>query len=204
MAQQGGLYSETGPDIDDADLIIQSLPFNLLLRELAPPMYSKVAELDSELHEGLRKAGFEVSLGPYGSGHQGQALIGGGSYIDTGKNAMQHIVDGNIKIKRGEVCAFSQSGVLYSDGTAAEADLVVFATGFPNMRDTVRPIVGDEVADQLTTVWGLDDEGEINGLYRPSGHPKLWFMGGGFQDSRWGSKYLALQIKASEEGLIDN
>ena len=71
------------------------------------------------------------------------------------------------------------------------------------MRETVRPFVGDGVADNLTIVAGLDEEGELNGFYRPSGHPRLWFMGGGFQDSRWGSKFLALQIKATEEGLID-
>jgi cation diffusion facilitator CzcD-associated flavoprotein CzcO len=196
----GNLYSETGPGIDEADLISLSSPFNLLLRELAPQIFEHVAQGDAELHEGLKNVGFEVSRGPYGSGHLGQSLLGGGCYIEKG--ALQLIINGQIKIQRGEIASFTQNGVVFSDGTEAEADLVIFATGFPNMRDTIRPIVGDGLADQLTVVWGLDDEGEINGLYRPSGHPKLWFMGGGFQDSRWGSKFLALQIKATEEGLI--
>ncbi|UZF48312.1 hypothetical protein [Rhodococcus rhodochrous] len=78
---------------------------------------------------------------------------------------------------------------------------MVFATGWPNMRDTIRPIIGDEVADQLTPVWGLDEQGEIQGTFRPTGTPRLWYMAGGFQQSRYGSKILALQIKAVEAGL---
>jgi cation diffusion facilitator CzcD-associated flavoprotein CzcO len=195
----GELYSEVGPGRDEADMISLSMPFNLLMGELAPQLFAVINELDAEMRKGLEDAGFELSLGPNGSGHLGASITGGGCYIDTGGAAL--IVDGSIKIQRGEIASFTEDGVVYSDGTEAAADLVIFATGFPNMRDTLRPIVGDEIADQLTVVWGLDEEGEINGLYRPSGHPRLWYMGGGFQDSRWGSKLLALQIKAAEEGL---
>lgn len=38
-------------------------------------------------------------------------------------------------------------------------------------------------------------------MFRPSGHPGFWFMGGNLALCRIYSKFLALQIKAIEEGL---
>lgn len=43
--------------------------------------------------------------------------------------------------------------------------------------------------------------GEVNTMWRPSGHPKLWFMGGSLALCRINSRFVALQIKAEEEGL---
>ena len=194
------LYSESSPPVDEADLISLSFPWHLFL-EISPPTVKAVAELDKELLDGLRDAGFALTDGINGSGLFGLSLIrGGGYYIDKGCSRL--IIDRKIGLKRGEVARFTRTGVVYSDGSEADADVVVFATGWPNMRDNIRPIVGDEIADRLTTVWGLDEQGEIKGVFRPSGHPRLWFMGGGFQQSRYGSKLLALQIKGVEEGLL--
>lgn len=39
------------------------------------------------------------------------------------------------------------------------------------MRETNAELLGKDVIDQTETVYGLDEEGEINGSYRPSGHP---------------------------------
>lgn len=39
------------------------------------------------------------------------------------------------------------------------------------MREVNKQIFGTEVIDRTREVWGLDSEGEINGSYRPSGHP---------------------------------
>lgn len=48
------------------------------------------------------------------------------------------------------------------DGTELEADLVVLATGYKNMRDGIREVLGDRVADRCKPIWGLDEErGEI-------------------------------------------
>nr|WP_218680961.1 NAD(P)/FAD-dependent oxidoreductase [Rhodococcus qingshengii] len=200
-ALHGDLYSETSPPNDDADLISLSYPWPLFL-QLSPPTVQEIAKQDVELLSGLEKAGFQVWFGPKDDGLFGLALRGGGYYIDKG--CSQLIIDGKIKIQRGEVASFTENGVVYSDGTEASADIVVFATGWPNMRDAVRPIVGDVLGDQLTEVWGLDDEGEVKGAFRPSGHPKLWFMAGSFQMSRYGSKLLALQVKATDLGLVDS
>jgi hypothetical protein len=38
-------------------------------------------------------------------------------------------------------------------------------------------------------------------MWRPSGHPGFWFMGGNLALCRIYSKFLALQIKAIEVGL---
>lgn len=193
------LYSESSPPVDQADLLSLSFPWHLYL-ELQPPVTRKLAEIDKELLDGLREVGFELTDGVNGSGLLGLGIgRGGGFYIDKGCSRL--IASRQIALKHGEVSRFTATGVVYSDETEAPADVVVFATGFPNMRDTIRPIVGDEVADRLTTVWGFDEQGEINGVFRPSGHRRLWFMAGGFQQSRWGSMLLALQIKAAEEGI---
>ena len=198
-AMHEALYSESSPPVEQSDLLSLSFPWHLFL-ETSGPGVEQLAEIDKELLDGLRAAGFELTSGINGSGLFGLSLIrGGGYYIDKGCSRL--IADRKIALQHGEVARFTATGVVYSDGTEAQADIVVFATGWPNMRDTIRPIVGDEVADGLTTVWGLDDQGEIKGVFRPSGHPRLWFMAGGFQQSRYGSKLLALQIKAVEEGL---
>jgi putative flavoprotein involved in K+ transport len=192
----------TGLRAEDADLMMLSMPFNLMLQELAPISQRRMDELNADLLEGLKAAGFEVSDGPFGSGHVGQTLYGGGSYIHTGdKNGLSLIIEGKIRVQRGSIDQFTPGGVVYTDGTEQAADMVVFATGFPNMRENLRPIVGDEVADRLSVVWGLDEEGEIRGLYRPSGHPWLWYIGGGFPDARWGSKLVAHQIVGAFVGL---
>jgi putative flavoprotein involved in K+ transport len=91
---------------------------------------------------------------------------------------------------------------VFSDGASLEADVVVLATGYQNMRESARQLLGDVVADRCSPVWGLDDEGELRTIWRRSGHDRLWFMGGNLQQARTYSKFLALQIKADEERLL--
>jgi len=69
------------------------------------------------------------------------------------------------------------------------------------MRTQCRKIFGDEVADKVKDVWGFDEEGEIRTMWRKTGHPGFWFMGGNLALCRWYSRLLALQIKGLEEGL---
>ena len=196
----GALYGESAPPVDDADLLLNSLPWHLFLKEVAPAEVRRVAKLDAEMLAGLNQAGFRTTLGPGDTGLAGSAWGGRGYYIDKG--ACQLIIDGKIKIQPGEITSYTPDGVVFSDGSTVSADLVVFATGFPNMRENLRPIIGDDIADRLTPIWYLDDEGEIRGVFRPTTHPRLWFAGGGFLQSRFGSRLLAVQIKASELGLM--
>ena len=60
-----------------------------------------------------------------------------------------------------EITKMKPRGLLFSDDTELEADEIVFATGYQNMRGTSRKIFGDQIADQLKDVWGFDEEGEL-------------------------------------------
>lgn len=44
-------------------------------------------------------------------------------------------------------------------------------TGYLDPRLSHREIYGADVVDNTSPIWGLDDEGEIRGVYRPTGHP---------------------------------
>lgn len=35
----------------------------------------------------------------------------------------------------------------------------------------MRGVFGDATIDRVGPVWGLDEEGELRGCYRPTGHP---------------------------------
>ena len=197
----GGLYEEGGPDTEDADLIFMSIP-NAMLKRLHVDATKEIKKRDAELLAGLEKAGFKLDDGPDEAGFFMKYFQrGGGYYIDVG--ASQLIIDGKIKVKQGqEITEVKPHGLLFTDGTVLEADEIVFATGYQNMRGTARKIFGDEVADQLNAVWGFDNEGELRTMWRKTGHPGFWFFGGNLALCRYFSRMLALQIKAMEEGIM--
>ena len=59
---------------------------------------------------------------------------------------------------------------MFSDGTELKADVVVFATGFVgSMKVAIREMLSSEVADRIEDFWGINEEGEIRGAFRPSG-----------------------------------
>ena len=94
-------------------------------------------------------------------------------------------------------------GLLKKDGSVAEADVIVAATGYKNLQDVVRHFMGDEIADRIGPVWGFDEGGELRNMWCRTPQPGLWFVGGGLPHVRLYSKFLAQQIKACEVGLID-
>jgi hypothetical protein len=160
-------------------------------------------EHDKKLLDGLRAAGFQLDSGPMNAGLLMKYYQrGGGYYIDVG--ASQLIIDGKIKVKQGqELKQILPNGIEFADGSKLEADEIVFATGYQNMRTQARLIFGDEVADRVSDVWGFNDEGEFRTMWQKTGHPGLWFMGGNLAISRYYSRMLALQIKAVEEGIVE-
>jgi hypothetical protein len=83
------------------------------------------------------------------------------------------------------------------------ADEIVFTTGYQNMRTQAHLLFGNKVADRLREVWCFDEEGEWHTMWRQSGHPGFWFMGGNLAMSRYFGRFLVLQIKALEEGLMN-
>ena len=195
-----GVYSEDGPPTDDADVWLQGTPMPVL-KLIQVAVTSASNDMDKATLEGLRSAGFALDKGPDDAGlFMKYYQRGGGYYIDVG--ASQLIVDGKIKIKQGAgISEVTPTGLAFSDGTELPADEIVFATGYQNMRTEARTIFGDELAERVGNVWGFDDEGEFRSIWRNSGHPGFWFMGGNLALCRYFSKVLALQIKAREVGL---
>lgn len=194
-------YSETAPPVDEADMLFTGTPYRLHAR-LARGATKTIAELDRPLLDALEEAGFGLTYGEDWGGLLPISLVrAGGYYIDKG--CCQLVADRKIRLQRGEIAELTETGVVYSDGTVEEADIVAFATGWLNMREAARPICGDAVTDRISLVWGLDDEGELRSTFRQSGHPNLWFFAGAFMQCRPHSKHTALQILGVELGLVD-
>jgi putative flavoprotein involved in K+ transport len=194
------LYDED-ISFEDCDLLATSFPYPIY--ERAHQRMTKMnAEADRQLLEGLKKRGFKLTSGADGSGWQIMYQNrGGGYYFDAGCSQM--IVDGRVGlIQFADIEHFSAAGVRMKDGTVKEADLIVLATGYEGQKEAVRRVLGDETTERIGPVWGFDEEGELAGMWRPTGQPGLWFLAGGLAQCRIFSKVLALQIKARELGLI--
>ncbi|RJE24726.1 monooxygenase [Aspergillus sclerotialis] len=198
-----GVYDENSPPVDDADMLIHGLP-TPVLKALHTGLTKKTTEYDRDMLDGLKRAGFKADLGPDDAG----LLIkyfqrGGGYYIDVG--ACQLIAEGKIKVKQGqEISEVLPRGLRFADGTELEADEIILATGYQNMRTQTRVMFGDEVVDRVGDVWGFNEEGEMRTIWQRSGHPGFWFHGGNLAMCRYYSKPLALQIKALEVGLYQD
>ncbi|KAL3438136.1 hypothetical protein BDV09DRAFT_160969 [Aspergillus tetrazonus] len=198
-----GLHEENGPPTEECDLIAESLPYPVRFA-LDVHFTKRAFEAEKVLMMGLQNAGFELDHGIDGAGiSRAYMTRGGGYYIDVG--CSQLIADGKVKVRRSPdgIAGFTERGLVLKDGGVLESDIVVLATGYDNMRTTVRKTLGDKIADRLRDVWDLDEEGELNSMWRPSGHPGFWYMGGNLALCRIYSKFLALQIKAVEAGLVD-
>ncbi|GIF63180.1 monooxygenase [Asanoa ishikariensis] len=196
----GSNFVEGGPPTAYADLLAAGTPWPLVL-EFAKDGVKETAKKDADLLAALDAVGFKRNDGPDGTGLMGYALAyGGGYYIDVGASGL--IADGKIKLAQGSGLAeFTPEGIRLEDGRTLDADLVVLATGYQNMRETARRLFGDEVADRLPLVLGIGEDGEIGGLYRRTGHPAFWYMGGPLAWVRIYSKHLALQITAKHAEL---
>ncbi|KAK7008195.1 hypothetical protein R3P38DRAFT_2791530 [Favolaschia claudopus] len=163
-----------------ADFKAQMMPF-LLVKEIGRATTETMWAQEKETHKGLREAGLSLTMGKDGSGQHPMIFERFGDLIRSGK----------IKIKHGvEIERFTETSAIFTDGSSIALDVVIFATGYRSIRDTLRQIFGDEIIDQTSTVWGVDEEGELNGCYRPSGHPGFWYAAGDFPVSRFYSKQL--------------
>jgi len=208
----GSLYSEeavaNGVTTQKADMIFASLPYKIL-HEFQIPLYDQMRERDADFYAGLEKAGFQLDWGADGSGLFLKYLRrGSGYYIDVG--ASQLIIDGEIKLKAGQVSEITENSVVFDDGTSLPADVIVFATGYGSMNGWAADLISQEVADKVGKCWGLGSdtpkdpgpwEGEQRNMWKPTQQPGLWFHGGNLHQSRHYSLYLALQLKARAVGI---
>ena len=194
------LYAE-GPSIDDCDLLATSFPFPVM--KVGYKMMTKMSkEIDKPLLDKLEARGFRTNDGVDDCGFQMSYLQrGGGYYFDVGCSGL--IADGEIDVvQHDDIDTYCAEGVRMKDGTVIEADLIVMATGYKMQQETVRQFMGDEIADRTGPVWGFNDGGELQNMWCRTPQPGLWFTAGSLAQCRIFSKYLALQIKALEEGLI--
>ncbi|KAF8131847.1 hypothetical protein EV363DRAFT_1449544 [Boletus edulis] len=182
-----GLYNETVPT-DIADVYSYSIPNDVMRRIHQRTVPHTAQTTDKAILDGLAKVGFKTNLG----------LDGAGFF-----QLLKHVVNGDIKLKNGSAIeSFTQKGLKFADGTELEADIVVFATGYGDPRDSMRDVCGPQIADKVKKMWGLTKEGEVSGIWRDSGHEGLWFGIGNLGMSRFHSRHLALQIKAIEAGIL--
>jgi len=126
---------------------------------------------------------------------------GGGYYFNVGCSDL--IAERQISLLQwGDIERFVPEGAKLRDGSIARADLLVLATGYKNQQETARAYLGDDVAERIGPVWGYDEGGELRNMWRPTAQKGLWFTAGGLAQCRIYSKFLAMQIKAREAGLI--
>ncbi|KAG7099769.1 hypothetical protein E1B28_001581 [Marasmius oreades] len=196
------LYTENAPPTDLADRLNASFPNEFLHSGLAQRQVKAIAELDKPLLDGLAKRGFRTNWGLDGSGFGRLAWArAGGYYLDTG--ASQMIIDGKIKLKSdSKLERFTETGLRFEDGSELPADVVLFATGFGDVRTYIRKICGEEVGNRCKPIWGLDGEGELHGTFKDLGVPGLWYIMGNLALHRFHTKHVALQIRAMEGGVF--
>jgi Pyridine nucleotide-disulphide oxidoreductase len=187
--------------LEDNDLIATSMPLALARKSHAITA-EKSKELDKELLDGLERVGFKLDFGENNTGWQFKYLTrGGGYYFNVGCSDL--IVKGDIALKQfADIDRFVAGGARMKDGETIAADLVVLATGYKRQEELVRLLFGDTVVERVGTIWGFGEEQELRKMYTRTGQPGLWFIAGGLAQCRIGSKHLALQIKAIEEGLL--
>jgi hypothetical protein len=113
------------------------------------------------------------------------------------------IAQGAIKVIQAEATQrWTRSGLKMQDGSVIECDAAILATGFKNMQETVRVILGDEIADRIGPVWGFDQHFQMRNMWRRTAQPGLWLTGGALVDSRLYSRFLAIEIKAELTGVL--
>ena len=194
------LYDE-GPPLEDCDLITTSIPLPLL-RKTHILLTERAKNLDKELLDGLERVGFKLDFGEDGTGWQFKYLTrGGGYYFNVGCSDL--IVKGEIGLVQfSDIAAFVAEGARMRTGDTLAADLIVLATGYKGQEYLVRKLFGDDVAARVGPIWGFGDEQELRNMFTRTAQPGLWFIAGSLAQCRIYSKYLALQIKACEVGLL--
>ena len=187
--------------LEDTDLIAVSMPMPLMRKQHVANT-AKARVLDTELLAGLEAVGFKLDPPEDHAGWQFKYLTrGGGYYFNVGCSDM--LIKGEIGLmQHAEIECFTETGLRRADGSELEADLIVLATGYRPKEELVGQLFGEAVQARVGPIWGFGDELEIRNMYRQTGQPGLWFIEGSFAQCRINSKFLALQIKALEEGLI--
>ena len=192
-------YSEG--TLEDNDLIAASMPLRLARRS-HQMLTEQSKQLDAELLEKLAAIGFKLDFGEDATGWQFKYLTrGGGYYFNVGCSDL--VASGAIRLLQfAEIDGFVADGARLKNGTTLAADLIVLSTGYKGQEFLVSKLFGVDVAARVGPIWGFGDGQELRNMYVRTGQAGLYFIAGSLAQCRINSKYLALQIKAIEEGLL--
>ena len=194
-----GIYS--GIPIEDGDLLASTNTKPMVKKNLQT-ITKRMVEYDKKIIDGLIARGFKFTDGEDGAGHQWMVRTRyGGYYLDGG--CSQLIIDGKIGLLQyDQIERFVENGALLKDRSVKQADLIVLATGFLPQEVVVGKLLGEAVGKKVGQVWGFGEDGEMRNMWKRTPQRGLWFAGGGFNNCRTYSRYVAIQIKAIEEGIL--
>ena len=195
------LYEE-GPPIEDCDLLGSASTPPMIIEGYKLAV-KRMMDLDRDMIDGLKGIGFKFDIGEDNTGHQMKYRRRGGGYnLDAGSSEL--MIKGEIGLLQNEnIERYCPEGALLKDGTVVPADVIVLGTGYYPQGELVRRALGEDVAQKIGPIWGEDKDGELANMYKRTPQEGAWFIAGSLTQARIYSKYLALQIKAMEEGLID-
>jgi thioredoxin reductase len=187
--------------LEDNDLIATSMPLTLGRRSHVM-ITEESRKLDRNLLDGLERIGFKLDYGEGNTGWQYKYLTrGGGYYFNVGCSDL--VVSGAIKLAQfADIETFVADGARMKSGDIIPADLIVLATGYKKQEYLVQKLFGEEVTNRIGPIWGFGDGQELRNMYVRTPQPGIYFIAGSLAQCRINSKYLALQIKAIEEGLL--
>jgi putative flavoprotein involved in K+ transport len=145
---------------------------------------------------------FKLDFGEDGTGWQFKYLTrGGGYYFNVGCSEL--IVEGRIGLAQfSDIASFVAEGARMRTGDTLAADLIVLATGYKGQEHLVSTLFGGDVAERVGPIWGFGDGQKLRNMFVRTAQPGLWFIAGSLAQCRIYSRYLGLQIKACEVGLL--
>ncbi len=192
---------DEGGALEDCDLIVSAATPPLIIKAYKA-VTQRMLELDKNMIQGLKGIGFKHDIGEDETGHQMKYFRRGGGYnLDAGSSDL--MIKGEIGLLQYDrIERFTAHGILLKDGSTLPADLLVLATGYYPQMELVRRALGEEMVERIGPVWGIGEDGELNNMFRRTPQEGLWFIAGGLAQCRINSKYLALQIKATELGKL--
>jgi len=181
--------------IEDTDLMVASIPYDLL-RRVHGPLSKIMADGDAALLRSLSQVGFLLDNGEDGTGFFMKLVrYLGGYYLNIGASDL--IIEGKIGLRSGvAIRQLEEHSVELSDGAVIDADMIVLGTGYRPLQEAVSAMFSPEMAERVGPIWGLGPDGELQNMWMRTRQPGFFVAGGTFTMSRFYSKVTALLIKA--------
>jgi hypothetical protein len=188
------------PSNEDSDLIFMSAPYAVMRRQGVFGTRA-LRQKDAEFLDALKIVGFETDSGPDGSGLLGIIAERRRGYVsDTGCLAL--VAERKITLEHDRIARITRNAVIMEGGRELPADVLIMCTGYYGISSSIQDVFGEKIASQIGDVFQIDEEGEFGSNWRPTKHERLWICCHPISFTRFYSKLLALQIQATELGLV--